>query len=184
MRHQLLQRLIQALGIDPNAYFELSGPAFGPALATSEAFKEQRHLNELLERNLKQRDRQAAQRVEAAHEAIASKIVGDDAAFQHQMLDDARNEIEQNWAILMMLPKGPYEILFEQMIENYEKDAADGLLSADKEHLLQNARAIRAAIDANPRNTPADWEQLEQDLNRVGDKDINAEVVPINSRRA
>ena len=184
MRRQLIERLIQALGIDPEAYFDLSGPAFGPALATSEAFKEQRQLNDLLERNLKQRDHQAGQRVEAAYEAIASKIVGQDSAFQHQMLDDARNEVEQNWAILMMLPKGPYEILFEQMIANYELDAADGLLAPDKEHLLNNARAIRAAINTNPRNSPADWEQLEQDLDRIADQDVNAEVVPINSRRA
>lgn len=195
LRRQLLERLIQALGVNPDSYFDLSGPAFGPALATSEAFKEQRHQNDLLERNLKQRDRQAAQRIDAAHEAIASKIVGEDAAFQRQMLDDARNEIEQNWAILMMLPKGPYEILFEQMIENYEKDAADGMLSPDKEGLLANARAIRAAIAANARNTPADWEQLEQDLAKVGervpgeeadggDAVDNAGVVSINSRRA
>ncbi len=184
VRRQLLERLIQALGINPENYFELTGAAFGPALATSEAFKEQRQNNDLLERNLKQRDHQAAQRVEVAHEAIASRIVGEDAAFQRQMLDDARNEIEQNWAILMMLPRGPYEVLFEQMIENYEQDAAAGLLPPDKEHLLNNARAIRAAINANPRNSPADWERLEQELDRISDHDTNAEVVPINSRRA
>lgn len=184
IRLQFLEQLIQSLGIAPNAYFELSGAAFGPALATSEAFKEQRQTNDLLERNLRQRDRQAEQRINAAYEAIVSKIVGPDAAFRRQMLEDAHNEIEQNWAILMMLPKGPYEILFEQMIENYEKDASEGLLTPDKELLLENARAIRAAIAKNPRNTVEDWQQLEEELNRVSEKDINADVVPISSRMA
>jgi hypothetical protein len=183
-RRKYLDPLIQALGMNPDDYFQLSGPAFGPALATSEAFKEQRSNNELLEQNLKQRDRQAEQRVTVAYNALSSKISGDDAGWQRQLLDDAQNEIEQNWAILMMLPNGPYEVLFGQMIEKYEEDAADDLLKPEQEQLLKNARAIRAAIVSNPRNTPSAWLQLEHDLNRVSKSDVNADVVPINSRRA
>jgi hypothetical protein len=183
-RRKYLDPLIQALSMDPDAYFQLYGPAVGPALATSEAFKEQRSNNKLLEQNLKQRDRQAEQRVRAAYNALASKLTGDDAGWQRQLLDDAHNEIEQNWAILMMLPNGPYEILFGQMIEDYEQDAADGLLTPENEKLLKNARAIRVAILSNPRNTPSSWLQLEHDLNRVSKGDVNAEVVPFNTRRA
>ncbi|MFY0612170.1 MAG: hypothetical protein JXQ99_11630 [Hyphomicrobiaceae bacterium] len=182
IRRGFLEKLIQVLGIDPDRYFELSGPTFGAALATSEAFKEQRRQNELLELNLKQRDRQAQQRIADAQKAIDSKIVGEESAFERQMLNDARNEIEDNWPIIMMLPKGPYEVLFEQMIENYEKDAGDGLLDADKETVLKNARTIRNAIATNPRNSIDDWEKLARDLG--SDDDNNAEIVPINSRRA
>lgn len=184
IRDDMLANLIRALGINPQSYFDLVGPAIGAALATSEAFKEQRGMNALLEQNLRQRDKQAAQRIEAAHETIAAKLTGPDAVFARYMLDDARNEIEQNWPILMMLPNGPYEILFNQMIENYEKDAADGLLSADKEAFLDNARAIRSAIVANRRATPNDWIQLERDLNDATAQEGNAEVVPFQRGRA
>ena len=184
IRNAQLAHLIQALGIDPEAYLDLSGTAFGAALATSEAFKEQRAVNSILERNLKERDRQARQRLESAYEALASKLVGDDATYERHLLADARNEVEQNWQILMLLPNGPYEILFAQLIESYEKDAADDLLSTEKEALLENARVIRRAIISNHRTSSADWEQLQRDLQDAGASVSDAEVVPFHRGRA
>jgi len=183
-RRLYLDPLIQALSIDPEIYYQLSGPAFGSALATSAAFTEQRQQNTLLEQNLKLRDRQAEQRIEAAYDGLAAKLAGPSASWHRQLLDDARSEIDQNWAILMMLPGGPYEVLFAQMIENYERDAAEDRLAPDKEQMLKNARAIRTAIVSNPRNSATDWQQLEQDLNHVAVGEADAEVVPINSRWA
>ncbi len=184
VRIQLLKQLIQSLRIDPETFVELSGSTFEKALDASEALKQLRANNGLLEQNLQLRDRQAAQRIKDSYQEIASKISGDDAAFERRMLDDANNEIEENWAILMMMPKGPYEILFQQMIENFEADAAEDKLKPDEDRALQSVRALREAIVTNPRKTIEDWVQLEQELNRVNAKDINAEVVPINSRRA
>ncbi|MGI9479300.1 MAG: hypothetical protein ACR2PI_21540 [Hyphomicrobiaceae bacterium] len=183
MRQAFVEKFLRILHIEPTLYLELQGQSWDAAVDASEAFKAQRRANQLLESNLNVRDRQAHQSVVEAYDQMATEIVGEDANFQHQMLVDARNEIEQNWAIIMMLPGGPYEVLFTQMIEEYQEDENEGALDEANEVMLHKARALRVAVNANPRSSPEDWEKLERDISGAGDNS-NAEVVPINSRRA
>ncbi len=173
LRQRFLVEMIQSLRIDANIYLGLVGPTFGQVLGMAQSFKEQRIVNSLLERNLRQRDKQAEERIDGAYNAIISRLAGPDASWQRQMLLDARNEITQNWPVLMLLPNGPYEILFDQMIENLEQASGEGQLDSERTLLLHNARAIRRAMASNLRDTPEAWLELGHDLAEAGEAETS-----------
>ena len=174
-RQAHLNQLIAALGIEPLAYLNTSGPAFGPAMATSEAFQKQRSVNPRLHKELSSRDAEARRSLELAYERLAAHLDPQDG-WARQMLSDAREEIAQNWSILMLLPNGPYETLFTQMVETFEEDSADGVLSAEEQGLLRVTRMLREAMEANPRDTAGAWSVLESQI-----EDVSAEIAADDS---
>jgi hypothetical protein len=151
--------LIAALGVHPNAFFTMSGAAFGAAAASSEAFARARRTNQLLDNELTQRDEEARVGMDNAFYALESQLGAQDS-LNRQRLKDAFQDVDQNWPILMLLPNGPYERLLAELIEGLEPLAADGALSQREISLLASAKQLRQALAANPRNCEAAWHQL------------------------
>ena len=46
------------------------------------------------------------------------------ASWDLQLLDDAYQELDQHWPVLMLLPNGPYESVLRDLVEGLEADAA------------------------------------------------------------
>ena len=179
IRRMYLDKLISALGIEPEHYLRISGPAFGPAMAASEAFRQHQEANPPLRGEIRVRDEQARETLHTAYDRLRRQLLPNDT-WNRQMLDDAWEEMDQNWAILMLLPNGPYELLFDQMVETYEPQNADGTLKANEAALLRSATALRKALQVNPRDTETAWLTLERALAEGADSD----VVQLNGRRA
>jgi hypothetical protein len=178
LRGAFADRLIQAIDLEPQYWNQIEGEAFARAAAASDVFGRLRSANIMLDRNIHQRDKHISDRLEQAH------------ALLRELLDGAREDILQNWQIIMMLPEGPYDALLEQMVEAYERDDAEGKLDLEKQHLLRNVKAIRAALAANPRDSSSAWQKLtaafEQIAKEPGEPtpDGNGEVVELKNATA
>ncbi len=66
-----------------------------------------------------------------------------------QLLDDAYQELDQHWPVLMLLPNGPYESVVHELVERLEPDAGAGRLSNEQQALYDIARALADAFTGN-----------------------------------
>ncbi len=156
---EFLSALISALGVRPESYFDMPGSAFGSALVATDALADLRRDTQQIDDEFIQRDEQANVRVERALEKLQRSLQPDDG-YSHQLLKDAYQDVQQNWAILMLMPGGQYEQLLSELVAALEPAAADGALSAREAVLLSSAKHLRAAVINNPRNSDAAWHQL------------------------
>ena len=151
--------LISSLGIEPELFLELSGEAFGAAVAASEAFDRARQSNQLLDRGLTERDEQARVQLEKSFARIDSQLQPGDA-HERQILVDAYTDVDQNWLVIMMLPGGPYESLVQSVVEILEEDDGGGQLPAEKKELLRLAKRLHASLATNQRDSADAWQRL------------------------
>ncbi len=155
--------LVSSLGIEPELFLDLSGEAFGAAVAASEAFDRARQSNQLLDRGLTERDEQARVQLEKSFSRIDSQLQPSDAR-ERQILVDAYTDVDQNWLVIMMLPGGPYESLVQSVVEILEEDDGGGRLPAEKKELLRLAKRLHASLATNRRDNADAWQRLSHAL--------------------
>jgi hypothetical protein len=159
-RVRAMAALITPLGVDAESYFALDGPAFSAAAAASEAFAALRGSHRGLEQQLAGRDEKARGVIDHAF-AYEGHALSPNDGWKRQLLDGAYEEIEQNWAVVMLLPNGPYERTFRGIVEILEPDNGAGLLNRDEQALLATAQRLVQELTANERRTDKDWMRLE-----------------------
>ncbi len=82
-------------------------------------------------------------------------------------MQSAREELRQNWEVLMLLPNGPYETVLKSMVEDLEADAGAGRLSTDHAELYEIARALVDSFRGNARGNEMSWRRLEAGFNQA-----------------
>jgi hypothetical protein len=175
-QREFVASLISALGIQPNVFFALSGPAFGAAAAASEAFSRARRANQLLDTEMTTRDEEARLAVDNAYYALEGTLEASDS-LNRQRLTDAFQDLDQNWSVLMLMPGGPYERLIVELIQALEPADAEGSLSPREHALLIATKQLRTAMLLNPRNSEAAWSQLGHAL-QAGQGQAHANTPP------
>ncbi len=160
VRQQFIDQLVQAIGVRPEIYAQATGPAIGAAISAGEAFSHVRDRNPVLARSLRERDERAEKAFFEAYSAIQGRIADHD---EHSidLLNDAYEELRNRWPVLMLMPEGPYENLFEDLIAKLEPAAGAGRLSADDRNLLLQLKALKAQLATSTRNSADDWHRLE-----------------------
>jgi hypothetical protein len=159
-RTDLVASLVEALGMPPEPYLEIPGPAFTAAAAASEAFAHARQSNRLLDEELTERDEQARVALERAFARLeASFAPADD--WKRQQLVTAYQEVDQNWSVLMLMPNGPYETVLKGIVEQLEADNGAGSLPAEEAALYSVAKRVVDALGQSNRNTDTAWIKLE-----------------------
>lgn len=165
VRQQQIATLIEAIGIRPETFMGLTGPEFAAALVASDAFKRARDGNRLLDDTLTERDEKARISLDRALSHLEAN--GGRGGADRDQLEELAEEINKNWQILMLLPRGPYEQVIAEMVEKLEPDAADDRLSAEEAQLLAVARRLREAFASNQRNNEHAWNRLTAQLNHA-----------------
>ena len=82
------------------------------------------------------------------------------ASWDLQMLDDAYQELDQHWPVLVLLPHGPYESVLPALTDSLEADAGAGRLSNEQQSLYDIARRLAEAFHGNARSDEASWRRL------------------------
>jgi hypothetical protein len=164
VRAGFVSHLLTALNVDPMAWGRVSGSVYASALAANEAFGRARHSNHALDASLAKRDDQARDTFNQAYGHLKGKLQPQQS-WQHQMLSDAYQDLDQSWPVLMLMPNGPYESLLRDIVESLEADAGAGRLSGDDHALFESARSLAEAFKANGRNSDASWGRLEAGFN-------------------
>ena len=159
IRGGFITQLLAALNIKAEAWERVSGNAHVAAIAANEAFNRARRSNAALEALLRKREDEARLSLDEAYTALKSKL-RPQASWDQQMLDDAYQELDQHWAVLMLLPHGPYEAVLRDLTDSLEADAGAGRLSSEQQALYDIARGLAAAFHGNARADEAAWRRL------------------------
>ncbi len=159
LRWQYIADLQEALRLNPSGYELVSGPALGAAVAANEAFARVRRSNNQLEKLLAARDQEAQESFTNAGEMLLNRLKPHQE-WERQVLIDAIDELERNWAILMLLPNGPYEAEIKKTVEIMEPDSGAGSLSAEEQALYDIARELAEAFKHNGRSGELSWRRL------------------------
>jgi len=166
IRALFVSELLDALRLEPAAYGRVSGPALVAAVAANEAFTRARRSNQQLDDKLTERDEQAHMSLDQAY-TMLEKNLAPHEKWEHQLLTDAYQEIEQSWSVLMLLPHGPYETVLKEIVEAMEPDAGAGRLSTEQAALLDIARTLAQAFENNARTSETSWKRLEARFNQA-----------------
>jgi hypothetical protein len=159
IRGGFITQLLAALNIKPDAWERVSGNAHVAAIAANEAFNRARRSNASLDALLRKREDDARLSFDEAYTALKGKL-RPQATWDQQMLDDAYQELDQHWAVLMLLPNGPYESVLRDLVDNLEADAGAGRLSNEQQALYDISRALALAFHGNGRADEASWRRL------------------------
>ncbi len=108
IRNAFVAQLLAALNLRTEAWERVSGNAHMAAVAANEAFNRARRSNGSLDAILRKRDDEARLSFDEAYTLIKNTLPVH-ASWDRQMLDDSYQELDQHWAVLMLLPNGPYE---------------------------------------------------------------------------
>ena len=167
IRQDFIDQLVQAIGVQPEIYARATGPAIGAAISAGEAFNHVRDRNAALQHHLAERDERAEKAFFEAYSTIQGQIADNDER-RIDLLNDAYEELRNKWAIIMLMPDGPYENLFEDLIAKLEPANGAGRLSADDRNLLLQLKSLKANLAASDRNSAEDWQRLQITLQPGG----------------
>ena len=159
IRGGFITQLLAALNIKSEAWERVSGNAHVAAIAANEAFNRARRTNASLDALLRKREDEARLSLDEAYTALKGKL-RPQASWDLQMLDDAYQELDQHWAVLMLLPHGPYESVLRDLTDSLEADAGAGRLSNEQQSLYDIARRLAEAFHGNARADEAAWRRL------------------------
>ncbi len=155
--------MVEALGVDPNAYEDVFGDTFGAALAAAEAFGMVQQTNRVFDRLVDEREREAQEKVDRVREQLADRP----EAQTPQGADALRNAYEdvlRNLSIISLLPGGAVEVLMNRLIAELETQNGENNLTADEQELLRLVKRLMPRLAANARRNADDWQQVELDL--------------------
>ncbi len=112
---------------------------------------------------LRKREDEARLSFDEAYRLLKSKQPAQ-ASWDLRLLDDAYQELDQHWQVLMLLPSGPYEFVLHDLVESLDADAGGGRLSNEQSALYEIARALADAFKASARSNETSWRRLETTL--------------------
>ncbi len=155
-----IDTLLKPVGLSAMDFVEIGPDAFQAAIAAAKVFQTMRGAYRSLDQALYEREEQARGQIEKAFAEEEHALHASDG-WKLQTLRSALHEIDQNWAIVMLLPSGPYEDAVHMVVETLEPDVAADTLRREDQALLAMAQALSAEFGANARRTADDWMRLE-----------------------
>ena len=164
LRAGYVTKLLAALSLKPESWARVSGSAHMAAIAANEALTRARRSQPTLDTLLRERDDEARRSFDEAYALIQNTLHPQGAAWERRMLEDAYQELDQHWSVLMLLPNGPYEQVLREAVEQLEPDSGGGQLSTEQQSLLEIARALLEAFQANSRADEMAWRRLSNSI--------------------
>ncbi len=166
IRAGFVTQLLAALNIDPSTWERVSGGAHSAAIAAKEAFARTRRLNAPLDAFLRKHEEDARLVFDEMYTLLKNGLKPQ-ATWDRQLLDDAYQELDQHWHVVMLLPNGPYEQVVREVVEGLEADNGAGLLSSDQQSLYGLARKLLDIFKANARSNETSWRRLEASFDQA-----------------
>ncbi|MGQ0672574.1 MAG: hypothetical protein ACT4N2_06795 [Hyphomicrobium sp.] len=162
LHEEFRSAMLKAMGLDEAAFALVSRPEFvGEAIAAGKSLEQVKEANAVLGHQLRWRDKEMRDGLRLAYNELWSRQ-GDDEQ-RIDVLNAAYNEIEHVLPALMLAPRGPYERVLWQLVNELESAAGpdDGLDDAQQQ-LLDRLRGHAAAIAMIKRDSPESWKKAGQ----------------------
>lgn len=169
-RQQFIDQLLEAIGINPEHYAQVSDSASGFAIAAAAAFAVHRRSNNLLDRRLKDQDDRVEHSLEEAYEAIKEELPahGQPNANLAGEAYEAHSKLHRHLKFLMLMPSGPYQVELANIVAELEDQAGKGSLKPQEAELLRLARALKERLSESGRQSADDWRRLESAFAATG----------------
>jgi hypothetical protein len=158
LRQYFIDRMVEALGIDPAHYAGIGGETWSAAQAATDAFKLLQRTNLRLDQIIEAREIGAQKTVDRMHERLQSSPEAQ-APLGSSMLESAYEDVLKNLSIIALLPGGPVERELRSVRARLEKQFESDLArpTPEEEHLLSLVRRLEDSIARNSRASAEDW---------------------------
>ena len=161
VRQFYIDNLLHAIGLRPELYGVIAGPAVGAAVGATNAFAQVRARNATLNHYLDARDQTARKAFFEVYSSMQGQIADHDQR-RIEILNDAHDELESKWSALMLMPQGPFQSLIEDLLAGLEQQAGAGKLSVTEVELHRLLKTLKAQLVTSGRVSAEDWHQLER----------------------
>ena len=182
LRRQDFENLLQALGIQPDAFYSMQEASAGAAMAAMESFKGVRASNKLLDQYVDARETSAKKAVFDTYSAMRAAIRDSDDR-RIEILNAAYENVEANWPLLMLMPDGRYESTIDELISRMESPAGAGRLSPGERDMYRLLKTLKNQLAGCARSTAEDWQRLERAFNSDATVDPDGKLAMFEHRR-
>ena len=148
------------MGLDEQAYAFVAKPEFvGSAVAAGKSLDQLKEANSVLAFSLRRREKELRDALRSTYQALWSRQADDENRIN--LLNTINEEIESLIPALMLSPRGPYEQVLWQLIEELEQAAGpDDGLDDEQQALLDRLRSHAAELAMVNRDSPEAWQQI------------------------
>jgi hypothetical protein len=181
VRQQFADNLLDAIGLRPEDYAAMAGPVAGAAISAAHAFAQVRQRNAVLDKHLAGRDDEARKAFFDAYSSVQGRIADHDER-RIELLNQAYDELQSKWQILMLMPDGPYESLIESLLAELEKPAGDGRLKPSETSLHRLLVNLKGQLGASNRNSVEEWRRLENVFKVDVAVDANSNLIMLEKK--
>ena len=184
--HQLVlnyySELIDAIGFDDSSQIPaLDDVARGAAAAANAAFDKMRNEYPELNRRLLKRDEEVQTQVDSAHSLMKNALLPSDA--KRSALSEAAKLIDDNWPILMLMPRGPFEREISQIVTELEYQHGEGQLDERHVHALKTIKRLRDVLRRSNRTDQLGWKQLTREFHEISVENDMPKIAQDKNRR-
>jgi peptidoglycan hydrolase CwlO-like protein len=154
--------LLKAMELDEAAYAAVARPEFiGGAVAAGKSLEHLKENDSPLAKHLRWTEKEIRDALQRTYQALWRRQ-GDD---EHKIaaLNAVNDEIESLVPALMLSPRGPYERIIRNLIDELQDAAGrDGGLDDDDQDFLERLREHASALSRVRRDTPDSWHKIGQ----------------------
>lgn len=162
LREEFRAAMLRAMGLDDAAFINVARPeVLGPAVAAGKSLEQVKDQGSVLGHQLRQREKEMREALHSAHHTLW--VQQSQARGPLDLVTEVMREIEQALPALMLAPRGPYERILWQLVNELEQAAgSDNGLAPDEQDLLDQLRGHAAAIAMVKRDSADSWRRAGQ----------------------
>jgi hypothetical protein len=162
LKSEFRAAFLDAMELDEAAYAAVARPEFiGGAVAAGKSLEHLKENNSMLAKSLRWKEKEIRDALERTYKTLWSRQ--NDDANRIAALNAVNEEIEALVPALMLCPRGPYEGIVRNLIDQLQEAAGrDGGLDDEDQDLLERLRAHQSALSRVRRDTPDSWHKIGQ----------------------
>jgi hypothetical protein len=151
-----------AMQLDEQAYAAVAQPEFiSSAVAAGKSLEHLKENSSPLAKNLRWKEKEIRDALQRIYKTLWSRQ--NDDANRIAALNAVNEEIEGLVPALMLCPRGPYEGIVRNLIDQLQDAAGrEGGLDDDHQDLLERLREHQAALSRVRRDSPEGWNKIGQ----------------------
>ncbi len=102
---------------------------------------------------------------------------------QRSALSEADKIRDDNWPILMLMPRGPFEREISQIVTELEYQHGEGQLDERHVHALKTIKRLRDVLRRSNRTDQLGWKQLTREFHEISVENDMPKIAQDKNRR-
>jgi hypothetical protein len=173
LKSEFRAALLRSMDLDEAAYAAVARPEYiGGAVAAGKSLEHLKENDSPLAKHLRWSEKEMRDALERTYKALWSRQ-GDDAN-KIAALNAVNDEIDRLLPALMLSPRGPYERIIRNLIDELQDAAGrDGGLEDEDQDFLERLRVHQSDLSRVRRDTPEAWHKIGELVFSLDEGDVN-----------